>query len=149
MSKDFTAFLVEESFSSVVLNWWVLVMFVTIAVMITLGVNQYHLDRIASDRIVMRRAFGDGVYKIITTISAVIFTPLFVVESGPLLFVWLASFKAENDSPFWVIVITVIAVLFIVAFYVAIVFYIGRAAGLTRRGWISETLEKKRRKQKK
>lgn len=144
MSRDFTAFLIEESFSSVVLNWWVLVLFVTIAVMVTLGLNQFSIS--SGKRNVSRKTFGNGVYKAVTTASTIVFTPLFIFESGPMLFVWMASFKSSNDSLFWVMVLTVVLVLAIVTIYAFIVYYVGRIAGLARRGWILESIEKKKRK---
>ncbi|MBQ1344318.1 hypothetical protein IIY59_01125 [Candidatus Saccharibacteria bacterium] len=147
MSRDFTAFLVEESFSSVVLNWWVLVLFVTIAVMVTLGLNQFHVRSISSGkRNVSRKTFGNGVYKAVTTASTIVFAPLFIFESGPMLFAWMASFKSSNDSLFWVIVLTVVLVLAIVTIYAFAVYYVGRIAGLARRGWILESIEKRKKR---
>ena len=139
------AFYHEMSLDSVMLNWWVVVFFVTVGVMVWIGVKQFRSERIGG-KFRIKRVYDNRIYKLVTATSSVIFGILFIAESWRGVIQLLDHSMSANDSPAWSIILSPFVILLIVALYAAFIYYVGRFAGLVKLGSLIEQKQSKKRK---
>ena len=130
---------------SIVLNWWVVVFFVTVGIMITLGVNQYQIQRVNHKRRV-RRHFKNSVYGVVTGLSTALFAFLFVKESWRGVVQFLNNSLSASDSPAWSIILAPFAVLLVVTLYAMFVYYVGKLTGRIKFSTLVEELRPRDKK---
>ena len=125
-------------------NWWSVFAVASLIVFAIIGWHQYELVRIKG-KYRIKKAIEEDVIMLLALLDSIVFGIMLAAESWRGILQFLDNHSAPGEAPVLSVIILPLAIVLIVAMYLAIIYYVAVTSGVMRYNQLGDQRRKKNR----